>query len=66
MGDDLDHSTGFEMLVRLGDSVERGEPIVRLFAQPDMAPPITTMLRQAITIGTAQLEANPLILERID
>ncbi len=28
LGDKLDHSTGLEMLVRLGDKVDRGQPLV--------------------------------------
>ncbi len=32
LGDKLDFSTGLEMLVRLGDKVEKGQPLVRLFA----------------------------------
>ena len=37
LGDKLDLSTGLEMLVRLGDTVEAGQPLVRVFAKPDAA-----------------------------
>ena len=37
LGDELDLSVGFEMLVRLGDEVEVGEPLLRMFAQPEAA-----------------------------
>ena len=37
MGDALDYSTGFEMLVRLGDKVEPGQPLAKLFAGDDVA-----------------------------
>ncbi len=31
--DRVDHLVGFEMLVRLGDTVQRGQPLVRIFAR---------------------------------
>ena len=62
MGDPIDHSVGLEMLVRLGDVVRRGAPLVRIFSKhPDI---VTTMIRQAITI-TDHGHAPPLIVERI-
>ena len=33
LGQEIDHSVGLEMLVRLGDHVEAGQPLVRIFAQ---------------------------------
>ena len=62
MGDPIDHSVGLEMLVRLGDVVGRGAPLVRIFSKhPDL---VTAMVRQAISIGDHG-HAPPLIVERI-
>ncbi len=33
MGDAIDHSVGLEMLVRLGESVSIGTPLVRVFSK---------------------------------
>ncbi len=65
LGDKLDHSTGLEMLVRLGDKVDRGQPLVRMFAPPDKAPQAKKMVLEAITISDSQQPVPKLIVERI-
>lgn len=60
--DTLDHTTGFEMLVRVGDRVERGQPLVNLYCHD--SEPAATMIQDAITIGEAT-ESLPLIRDRI-
>jgi thymidine phosphorylase len=65
LGDKLDHSTGIEMLVRLGDQVAPGQPIVRVFAKPDVAAKVKPMLLAAVQIADHVPPANPLILERL-
>lgn len=62
MGDAIDHSVGLEMLVRLGDAVSPGTPLVRVFSKrPDV---VTTSIRKAITISDVG-HAPPLIVERL-
>ena len=62
MGDPIDHSVGLEMLVRLGDAVSIGTPLVRIFSKhPDIA---TTTICQAITISDDG-HAPPLIVEHL-
>lgn len=65
LGDAIDHSTGLEMLVRLGDRIDVGEPLVRVFARSDAAAKIIHELVAAITIGDDAIEPPPLIAERI-
>ncbi len=65
LGDPLDHSTGLEMLVRLGDPVEAGEPLVRLFAPAGSIAHVSAMVREAIELGPEPCEAPPLLLDRI-
>lgn len=65
LGDKLDLAVGFEMLVRLGDEVDAGQPVARLFAQADAAVHATRDLLAAITIGDEPVEMPPLIVERI-
>lgn len=62
MGDPIDHSTGLEMLVRIGDRVTKGTPLVRIFSKsPDQ---VTSAIRHAIQI-TDSSTAPDLIVERI-
>ncbi|MGI9427337.1 MAG: thymidine phosphorylase [Bythopirellula sp.] len=66
MGDPLDYSTGFEMLVRLGDRVEAGQPLARLFAPADVAAAGQEKLLAAIKIEDDSPTVGPLILERVE
>ena len=65
LGDKLDLSVGFEMLVRLGDKIEPGQPLARVFAQTEAVAHIKRDLLAAITISDNQVETPPLIVERI-
>jgi thymidine phosphorylase len=65
LGDKLDHSTGLEMMVRLGDWVGSGQPLVRVFAKPQAAEGVKHELLAAIAIGDNRIEPPPLIAERI-
>jgi pyrimidine-nucleoside phosphorylase len=65
LGDTLDYSTGLEMLVRLGDEIEAGQPLVRAFTKPDAVEQIEHNLRAAITITDAAPASCALIVERI-
>lgn len=61
MGDSIDHSVGLEMLVRLGDFVSVGTPLVYIFSKhPDI---VAASIRHAITI-TDDGHASTLIVER--
>lgn len=62
MTDRIDHSVGIEMLVRVGDKVDEGQPLVRLFCeQPDAA---AMEVRNAVTLGD-NAQQLPLIVDRI-
>jgi pyrimidine-nucleoside phosphorylase len=65
LSDKLDLSVGFEMLVRLGDEVEKGQPLARLFAPPEKAVHVKRDLLAAITISDNPVEPPPLIVERV-
>ena len=66
LGDELDLSTGFEILVRLGDQIEAGQPLARLFAPDSVAEVGRTKLLEAIQISEQPSAFGPLILERIE
>jgi len=65
LGDVLDLATGLDMIARLGDEVEVGQPLVRVFAKPDAAAKVKSELLTAITIGDEPVVPPVLIAERI-
>jgi pyrimidine-nucleoside phosphorylase len=65
LSDPIDHSVGLEMLVRLGDPVEAGQPLVRVFAQPDAAARVHQQLAAAFEIQDAPTPKPKLIVEQI-
>ena len=65
MGDQIDHSVGLEMTVRVGDRVARGQPLLRVFAADDDHPRMRSYLRGAVTIADEdQIETSQLIHDR--
>ena len=64
--DTLDLSTGFEMLVRIGDRVEVGWPLARVFAKAPAAHRVQPLVQRSIIIADRAPPAVPLIGERID
>jgi pyrimidine-nucleoside phosphorylase len=65
LGDRLDLSTGLEILVRRGDAVEAGQPLVHVFAKPQAAAAVEADLLAAISIGDSPVDPQPIIVERI-
>lgn len=65
MGDALDYSTGFEMLVRLGNQVEAGQPLAKLFAKDDVAQLGREKLLAAVQIADEKPIVGSLIVDRI-
>ena len=65
LGDELDLSTGFEMQVRLGDQVDQGQPLARLFAGEEPCQAGREKLLGAIRIADEKPTVGPLILDRI-
>lgn len=67
LGDPVDHSVGVEMLVRLGDQVNAGEPLARVFrhtANADTAN-ADTMVARAILLAEQPSPLLPLLTDRI-
>jgi pyrimidine-nucleoside phosphorylase len=63
--DAIHHSVGLEMLVRLGDRVRRGQPLLHVFARADVREVVERSLQQAFEIGPEPVATPPLITERI-
>lgn len=62
MTDSIDHSVGLKMLVRLGDTVEVGQPLAELYSHSPTA--AKAHLHKAIQIGP-QTDPPELIVDRI-
>jgi thymidine phosphorylase len=65
LGDALDFSVGLEMLVRLGDAVKTGQPLLRVFAKQDEVVRVQDDLLHAVTIADDRVDPPPLVVERI-
>jgi thymidine phosphorylase len=65
LGEVLDLSTGFEMLVRFGEKVERGQLLARLFAGEETSRAGREKLLSALQIADERPTLGPLILERL-
>lgn len=63
--DKIDHSVGLEMLVRIGDEVQAGQPLANVFASLHKFEDVATRLQAAFTIGEAPDETPLLIVERL-
>ena len=62
MTDRIDHSVGVEMLVRVGDTVDKGQPLARVFSnRPEAA---AKAIPKAISVSKS-VEPLPLIVDRI-
>jgi pyrimidine-nucleoside phosphorylase len=65
VGQSIDHSVGLEMLVRLGDRVEHGQPLVNVFARAENGDAALAQVRSGIQIAREPCAPTPLIAERI-
>ena len=63
--DSIDHSVGLEMLVRLGDTVDTGQPLLRIFAHGDEGQRLAPALAEAFKLGDAAPSPTPLVAARV-
>lgn len=60
--DSIDHGVGLEVLARVGNRVDVGQPLVHVFARSEFD---ADELRQAFVIDESQCEELPLVYDRI-
>jgi pyrimidine-nucleoside phosphorylase len=58
-GDRVDPAVGLEMLVRIGDSVERGQPLLRIFGAPEAAAALA--IGRHVEVGDTRPAPPPLV-----
>jgi pyrimidine-nucleoside phosphorylase len=65
--DPVDPAVGVEVLKKVGEPVERGEPLCRVHAGPrsEPRPAMTARLQRAWTLAAAAPPPTPLVLERL-
>jgi len=63
--DRINHAVGLEMLVRIGDEVERGQPLVRIFANHSAVDYVRELICNAIAVGDERPTPSLLIVDRI-
>lgn len=67
IGDPIDHSAGIEFLVRLGDKIERGQPIAHVFCDnDDLAELGGQLVSMAIRVTEQPVPREPLIVEEVN
>ena len=66
-GEAIDHSVGLEMLVRVGDAVDAGQPWARVFAPKDAArrEAAVRLLESSLTIAEGPVDPPPLIAKSV-
>lgn len=65
LSDSIDHAVGLELMVRIGDRVQTGQPLIRVHCCKQHADPVRLLLRTAVTIRQQVVERSTLITERI-
>lgn len=63
--DRIDFGVGLEMLARLGERVERGQPLVRVFARPAHRQAADALLAESLHLADAPIPPPPLIVETL-
>ncbi len=63
--DNIDHGVGFEMLVRIADEVELGQPLANIFARPDQHSAAAEMIQDAIVISDERVSVPDLLLGEV-
>jgi pyrimidine-nucleoside phosphorylase len=66
MTDKIDHAVGLAMLVRLGERVDAGQAIVRVFGSSERRQQVRPLIERAVAIQDEPPQAGPLIVERIE
>lgn len=62
--DRIDHGVGFEILVRIGDEIQSGQPLFRVFAR-SLNPELRHRFLEAIVIGEQRPELPNLICSKL-
>lgn len=65
-GDQIDHRVGIVVHHRVGDRVERGDPILTLHCPARSAKEYARRIQNAVNISQSVVDINPLVISRIE
>jgi len=65
MGDPINHASGVEFLVRIGDKVEAGQPIAKLFCESSAKEYARELVSASVSISNSPVDAQTLIVETV-
>ncbi len=65
LADSLDHSTGIEMLIQVGDTVETGQPILNVLSHDGISPVVRSMLDGALKFGSESPPVGNPIVDKV-
>jgi pyrimidine-nucleoside phosphorylase len=65
LGDELDYSTGIEWLVRIGDKIEAGQPIARLYCPQHKAAYPKELISSSVGFSPSPVKPLELIVEAL-
>ena len=63
LGDPIDHSTGIEFLPKIGDAIEKGQPIAHVFCNGLKSEYVNQLVSAAIGISPIPVDRLPLIAD---
>jgi thymidine phosphorylase len=63
-GDELDPSAGVEILIKVGDGIEEGEPVARLYGGRNVQR-AEALVREALELSYEPVESAPVILDNL-
>ena len=63
LGDPIDHSTGIEFLLKIGDPIENGQPIANVFCDGAKAEYANQLVSAAVGVSPIPVERLPLIAD---
>jgi thymidine phosphorylase len=63
-GDQVDPGAGVEVLVKVGDRIEEGEPVARLYGERN-ADRAKALVREALELSEEPVEPPPAILDSL-
>jgi len=65
MGDPINHASGVEFLVRIGDKVQAGQPIAKLFCESSAKEYARELVSASVSVSDSPVDAQTLIVETV-
>ncbi len=65
LGDQIDHSSGIEFLVRIGDKIEKGQPLANVFCNSNSTQYAIELVGASVGVTDSEVPAPELIVESL-